>query len=115
MRAPRGAAIVRMWRVLVLIRQKPRRLAELAEMLRVSERQIRRDLEALQAVPFPIQSRFPTGQAATRKNVRADLVNEWYCGDTPAWPTREPAPIADLSSSLAPFPKGPLVPPGVFR
>lgn len=91
----RSRAFVRMWRVLVLLRARPHRLDELADMLRVSPRTIRRDLHALRSVPLPIHSRFPVGPDGTRKHVRITDRNEWFCGEIAAWPAREIAPLAD--------------------
>jgi len=106
-----------MLRVLVFLRQRPHTLEELARMLSCSKRTIRRDLYALQRVPFPIESRFPTGEHHRRLGVRACDQNEWFLGEVPAWPRREVAPIADVAASqstpLPPFPRGPLFPPGV--
>lgn len=92
---------VRMWRILVLLRQRPYRLDELADMLRVSTRTVRRDLDALRAVPLPIQTRFPIGPGGTRKDVRITDRNEWFCGELPAWPARQVSPISDVGAEAS--------------
>lgn len=108
------AVAVRMLRILLFLRQRPHTLGELAQMLGKSQRTIRRDLYALRGVPFPIDSRFPTGSKQVRHGVRACDQNEWFLGEVPAWPRREVVPIADVSASpLPPFPQGPLFPPGI--
>lgn len=95
MASQRYRAFVRMWRVLVLIRQQPRTLNELADMLGVHPRTIRRDLVALKSVPLPIESRFTT---QSRTGIRAAEANFWALGEIPAWPRREPTPIADVGT-----------------
>jgi predicted DNA-binding transcriptional regulator YafY len=90
-----------MWRVLVLLRARPHRLDELADMLRVSPRTIRRDLNALRSVPLPIHTRFPVGPDGTRKHIRIGDRNEWFCGEIAAWPAREIAPLADAVAGTA--------------
>lgn len=108
---PRRRGFLRMWRIVVLLRCRPHTLQDLAEKLSVSTRTIRRDLQALQAVPLPIQSRFAS---PTRAGIRGADPNEWFLGEIPAWPRREVAPIAAVDAApLPPFPKGPLFPPGV--
>lgn len=94
MKPPRGVGFVRMWRVLVLLRQQPQTLAGLARMLSVSPRTIRRDLQLLQQVPLPVASRFPEG----RKGVRAEDATEWFIADTAAWPAGERVPRADVGA-----------------
>lgn len=90
---------VRMWRILVLLRQRPRSLAELAQMLSTSERTIRRDLYALQRVPLPITSRYPIGVGA-REGVRSVDQNEWCLEECAVWPRQEVAPIADVQQEV---------------
>src|SRR5262245_18899195 len=92
----RSRGFIRMWRILVLLRTKPRQLDELASMLGVCERTIRRDLEALKRVPLPIESRFPTGNITTRFGIRAALRNEWFVKSMPEWPDHVTMPVADL-------------------
>ncbi len=107
----RVRVFVRMWRVLVLLRCAPHTIDELAEKLSVCTRTIRRDLKALQAIPLPIVSVLPPG---SRKGVRTVDVQRWSIEETPAWPARANAPVADLDlPRLKPFPEGPLLPPGV--
>jgi hypothetical protein len=108
----RCRGFLRMWRIVVLLRCHPHTLHDLAVKLGVCTRTIRRDLKALQAVPLPIGGRFPEGES--RKGIQAQEPQLWSWGETPAWPRREVAPIANIGSAgaLPPFPKGPLLPPG---
>lgn len=99
--AGRRAPFVRMWRLVVLLRTRPHQLAELARMLSVSERTIRRDLQALQRVPLPIESRHPSPfspSVSCRLGVRAIDRQEWFIKAMPAWPDREVAPIGDVDA-----------------
>ena len=113
----RRATVVRMWRILVLLRQRPHRLGELAQMLGASERTIRRDLAALQAVPLPVESRLPLQGTipgpSCRRGLRGVERNEWFVRDVTPWPAGAPVPTRDLPAALPPFPRGPLFPPGV--
>ena len=92
-KSSRGVGFVRMWRLLVLLRQGPQTLVELARMLGVSSRTIRRDLELLRRVPLPVASRFPEG----RKGVRAEDATEWFVTETAAWPSGDRIPLADIT------------------
>lgn len=94
MKPPRGVGFIRMWRVLVLLRQKPQTLSALARMLGVSTRTIRRDLYLLQQVPLPVASRFPEG----RKGVRSEDATEWFVTETAAWPSGDRVPRADVGA-----------------
>ncbi len=101
--AGRRAPFVRMWRLVVLLRTRPHQLAELARMLSVSERTIRRDLQALQRVPLPIESRYPapcSPSVSCRLGVRAVDRQEWFIKAMPEWPDREVAPIADVATGV---------------
>lgn len=91
----RLAPFIRMWRIVLLLRSAPRSLSELAAMLGVHERTIRRDLCALQRVPLPITCRYPIDEGNTRRGIRTADPNLWYFGETPVWPRRELAPLAD--------------------
>lgn len=95
----RQSPFVRTWRLLVLLRTRPHQLAELARMLGVSERTVRRDLKALQRVPLPIESRHPSPlspSVSCRLGVRAIDRNEWFIKHMPEWPDLEHVPTADL-------------------
>lgn len=89
----RRAQFVRQWRVLVTLRQGPRTLRELAQLLDVHPRTVRRDLYALQRVPLPVSSRF---DGASRQGIRRGDPNVWCLGETPAWPRDAPFPVAEL-------------------
>lgn len=107
----RRTIVLRMWRELLLLRSQPHTLEDLARKLSVSARTIRRDLKALQAIPLPIQTRFP--EEGHRRHVRAVEPQLWYLGEIAEWPRREVVPVADLGApTLPPFPQGPLLPPG---
>lgn len=95
-----------MWRIVVLLRAKPHTLGQLAAALGVHERTIRRDVVALQRVPLPIESRYPT-----RAGVRAADRSEWFIREMPEWPSGSHVPVS--GPPLPPFPDGPLLPPGV--
>lgn len=95
MASQRSRAFVRMWRVLVLLRSRPHTLPELAGLLGVHPRTIRRDLVALKSVPLPIESRLT---APSRAGVRGAEPNVWCVGEIPAWPREEPTPIADVGT-----------------
>jgi hypothetical protein len=87
----------RMWRIVVLLRAKPHTLEELAKALSVSERTIRRDILALQAVPLPIESRFPpAGTRSPRFGIQVHRRNEWFIRATAEWPEGSRIPVADL-------------------
>lgn len=88
---------IRMLRVLVLLRQRPHTVGQLAQMRGCCERTIVRDLYALQSVPFPIESRFPPAAHPHRQGVRAGDQNEWFLGEMPAWPRGAVAPVADVA------------------
>jgi hypothetical protein len=60
--ADRCNQIIRQWRLLVLLRRAPRTLPELAQLLECTERTVRRDIYALQAVPLPIGNKYPAGE-----------------------------------------------------
>lgn len=79
----------------MLLRAAPQTLEALAKALSVSTRTIRRDLAALQAVPLPITSRFE----GDRHGVQREQPNVWALGETPAWPRREIAPVAEPSGT----------------
>lgn len=95
MASQRCRTFVRMWRVLVLLRQRPHTLVELADMLGVHPRTIRRDLVALKQVPLPIASKFT---ASTRAGIRGAEPNVWCLGEIPTWPRMESTPIADVGT-----------------
>lgn len=81
------------WRLLVLLRERPHTLAELASELEMSERNVRRHLSALEAVPLPIsQCKLP------RENVRGHQIDVvgWSLGSMPEWPRNQATPIAEI-------------------
>ena len=97
----RSSGFIRMWRLVVLLRARPHQLAELARMLGVSERTIRRDLAAVQLVPLPIESRHPSPYSPSvscRLGVRAIDRNEWFIKAMPEWPEGAPVPGADVTA-----------------
>lgn len=100
--ASRRGPFVRMWRVLVLLRARPHTLDELADAFRVTKRTIRRDLRALQQIPLPVESRFPTGVEATRHGVRAIDRNVWFVRELAAWPDGARVPVADVGVEARP-------------
>ena len=74
----RNAIVVRQWRMLVLLRQRPRTVLELAHALNVCERTIRRDLDALSEV-FPVGSRGEQGRG-NRAFYQLEAMSEWPAG-----------------------------------
>lgn len=89
-----------MWRIVVLLRAKPHTLEDLAKALSASERTIRRDILALQAVPLPIESRFPpVGSRSPRFGVQVHRRNEWFIRASAEWPEGSPVPVADLAEA----------------
>lgn len=96
MGAGRRGPFVRMWRIVVLLKAKPHAREELARALSTSERTIRRDILALQSVPLPIESRFPTGPRSSRFGIQAGRRNEWFVKDMPEWPDGAHVPSADV-------------------
>jgi len=87
----RCRALVRCWRILVILRQRPSTLQMLAEDLGVTTRTIRRDLKALQRVPLPIGIR-------SRRGLRGGDPNVWILGEVPEWPRREDLPTRPLEA-----------------
>lgn len=82
---------MRMWRVAVLLRRRPRTLTDLAHMVGASTRTIRRDLDVLQAAGLPIWT-------VSREEDASDsgLRSLWAIGDMPEWPKGEPSPLQEL-------------------
>ncbi len=82
--ADRNRQLVRTWMILVLLRQRRRSLRELAGLLGVTPRTVRRDLEALGEI-FPIVS--------TRDDVdRTAAEAFWSLEPLREWPRHEWAP-----------------------
>lgn len=81
--APRNSALIRQWRVLVMLRNRAHTLAEMAGRLGCTERTVRRDLEALQLVPFPIRK---------IGNGPGDGPGIWHLGEFKGWPRNESTP-----------------------
>jgi len=94
----RRAQFVRQWRILLALRQAPRTLVELAELMAVHPRTVRRDLMALQRVPLPVTSQF---DGRSRQGIRSSDPNVWCLGETPAWPRHECFPMAELPGAMA--------------
>jgi predicted DNA-binding transcriptional regulator YafY len=80
----RGELIVRQWRLLVLLRRGPQSIAQIARALGVCHRTVYRDLDALAAVPFPIERRI---NGARREQTALLVMPEWPRNQTT--PTRE--------------------------
>jgi DeoR/GlpR family transcriptional regulator of sugar metabolism len=80
--------LMRSWDILVLLRARPRTLHELARACGVCERTIRRDLEALCVVGFPV--------TCSRDAVDTDRAWEvtWALAAIPEWPRRERTPLS---------------------
>lgn len=51
---PRNSQVIRQWSILQALTNAPRTVPELARDLRTTKRTVYRDLEALQAWPFPL-------------------------------------------------------------
>jgi hypothetical protein len=88
----RHRVLIRTWNILVLLRERPRTLTELAKEFGVNERTIRRDLNALCEVGFPvITSRddldWPQGNVC------------WSLAPIPNWPRRESTPTGKYGRS----------------
>lgn len=73
--------LVRQWRLLILLRRRPRTIRELSTLLQVCERTARRDLYALGQV-------FPLSQV--------DEAGPWRLGELAEWPRRETLPTQEL-------------------
>lgn len=84
----RNAVVVRQWRILVLLRQQPRTLFDIASALDINIRTARRDLDALSEV-FPIRDACERGRGA-RTVFTLDAMD--------AWPRRAVAPIRELGA-----------------
>jgi predicted DNA-binding transcriptional regulator YafY len=85
----RSPRLVRQWRLLVAIRNRPRTCESLAREFGVSWRTIYRDLLALESVPLPVtQMRADSGHVL------------WALASTPEWPRREPTPTRDLEARI---------------
>lgn len=85
----RNNQFIRQWRLLVLLRRGPKTLKQLARALDCCERTIRRDLEALQAVPLPI-----VRQGSASDNERD---KPWALAKSfPEWPRDEETPVREL-------------------
>lgn len=84
----RGNALLRQWRLLVLLRRR-RTLHGLASALGVSTRTIRRDLAVLESVPFPLVRARPES---------FDGAAVWSLSTMQEWPKDEPCPVRELRS-----------------
>lgn len=86
----RGAQFVRTWNLLVLLQLRPWKVRDLADHFHVTERTIRRDLDALVAVGLPILSS------------RDDAMNPdavvFELGPLRAWPKGDALPTAPLQT-----------------
>lgn len=89
----RNRQIVRTWNILVMLRARPRSLAEMAQAFGVNQRTIRRDPEALCEAQFPVTT--------TRDDLdrpRRDAY--WSLAPIPSWPRHESTPVSDLPRVL---------------
>lgn len=86
----RNSVFVRQWRVLVLLRAGGWTLAELSERLGCSQRTARRDIEALEEVPFPIMK---IGKG------HGDGPGIWYLGEFRGWPRDKTTPTSTLDET----------------
>jgi predicted DNA-binding transcriptional regulator YafY len=77
--------VVRQWRLLVLLRRGPQTIEQIARALSVCHRTVYRDLDALAAVPFPIERRIN----GARHEQTALLA-------MPEWPRNEATPTQDF-------------------
>jgi len=90
----RGNAFIRQWRVIVLLRRGARTIPDLARILGCSERTVRRDLYALQAVPLPIESLRPMTEDGVYLPNREP--NVWRMRPCEHWPRGETLPTREL-------------------
>lgn len=106
--ADRGNQIIRQWRLLVLLRRAPRTLPELAQLLECTERTVRRDIYALQAVPLPIGNKYPAGEGMDpgpmkgRPHPKGRLwdANVWAIGVMDEWPRTDELPARELRKAV---------------
>lgn len=82
----RNVAITRQWRLLLALRRSARTIEELAEELHVGTRTVRRDLQCLRSVGFPIEQRTPDDDSPL-----------WALLSMGEWPRNEIAPVGPLS------------------
>lgn len=82
----RHRQLIRTWNLLVLLRARPRTLAELATECATHQRTIRRDLDALCTVGFPI--------ITSRDDVeKPGRTATWSLAAIPAWPRSAHVPM----------------------
>lgn len=81
----RNAAVARHWRLLLAMRQGARTLDQLAHDLRVTTRTVRRDIDVLASVGFPIEQRTREGEHAV-----------WGLASMREWPRNEVTPVGEL-------------------
>ena len=85
----RNKVLIRTWQVLILLRRRPHSLYELAAETGVSTRTIRRDLEALCEVGFPLVC------SKDDLNIeRGGPAALWSVATIPEWPIRDVMPVA---------------------
>jgi biotin operon repressor len=90
----RHRMLIRSWEILLMLRDKPSTLAELADALRVHERTVRRDLDALCQVGFPITT--------SRDDIETQhLQAVWSLAPMPEWPRQSHTPTGRRSGRMS--------------
>jgi hypothetical protein len=90
----RHRMLIRSWEILLLLRERPRSLAEFAETFGVHQRTVRRDLEALCQVGFPLT----TSRDDVDDPKRHAL---WSLAPMPEWPRRAHTPTGRRSGRMS--------------
>jgi predicted DNA-binding transcriptional regulator YafY len=62
--------VVRQWELLALLKARGRTMAELADVVRVHVRTVRRDLDALQEAGFPLVDKIDESDGPRRRTWR---------------------------------------------
>jgi DeoR-like protein with HTH domain len=92
LRSPNDAfrlqGVVRVWQLIVLLRERSYTIPDLARRFRVSERTVRRDLWVLQRIPLPLRRSLDENEGERPPRFTLAAMAEW--------PRREVLPIKEL-------------------